>query len=236
MMSERTRRDKSRCVVADDNGAVRAQAAAILTAAGYNVAVAGDGAGLAAALAAEAADLVLADSELPAGAAPDWHSDLAAPGGPRVLWLVPAATSGPEPSPALRKPLRREALLDAVAELLAERPLDLSHLRRYTEGDAGLERELTAMFLVSAERYVTDIAQAAVATPAWRYAAHSLKGAARGIGAGELAELAERAEALSPEPATAERARLVAELQEALGRVRNFVARSIPGSPPLAPR
>jgi len=231
MMSERTRRDKSRCVVADDNGAVRAQAVAILSAAGYNVAVAADGAGLVAALAAEPADLILVDSELPAGAAADWRQALAAPGGPHVLWLIPAAAAGAGPSegpsPGLRKPLRREALLDAVAELRAERPLDLSHLRRYTEGDGGLERELTGMFLVSGERYVGELAGAPIAAPAWRHAAHSLKGAARGIGANELADLAERAEDLPSGAAAEERARLVAELQRALGRVRDYIARTI---------
>ena len=71
-------------------------------------------------------------------------------------------------------------------------PIDLAHLKRMTLGDAGLEREVLAMFSAQAVRLIGSLA----ALPADAGAlAHTLKGSARAIGAFRVAESAESLEA-----------------------------------------
>ena len=122
---------------------------------------------------------------------------------------------------SLEKPVRREALGRALARWYRAPvgdppPIDLAHLARYTGREAALERELMDMFLANAERYLAEMAPAAVDN-AWHRAAHTLKGAARGIGAGEVASLAEAAERLVGAAAGAvERQRATRALRVAL--------------------
>ena len=71
-------------------------------------------------------------------------------------------------------------------------PIDFEHLKRMTLGDAGLEREVLAMFSVQSARLVDALA----AMPSDAAAlAHTLKGSARAIGAFAVAEAAARLEA-----------------------------------------
>ncbi|MEN0651572.1 MULTISPECIES: Hpt domain-containing protein [Hyphobacterium] len=70
---------------------------------------------------------------------------------------------------------------------------DRDHLAQYTSGDAALEAELFGLLKDQAERCLGAL-QAANDANAWRAAAHTLKGASRGVGAFELAEACERAE------------------------------------------
>ena len=71
-------------------------------------------------------------------------------------------------------------------------PIDLEHLRRMTLGDAGLEREVLAMFAAQ----TVSLIDALVTLPAEAGAlAHTLKGSARAIGAFTVANAAERLEA-----------------------------------------
>jgi HPt (histidine-containing phosphotransfer) domain-containing protein len=72
-------------------------------------------------------------------------------------------------------------------------PIDIEHLRRMTLGDAGLEREVLAMFSAQAGRLVGSLL--ALPTDAGALA-HTLKGSARAIGAFEVADAAGRLEAL----------------------------------------
>jgi HPt (histidine-containing phosphotransfer) domain-containing protein len=71
-------------------------------------------------------------------------------------------------------------------------PIDIAHLKRMTLGDAGLEREVLAMFAGQAVRLIEGLAglpaDAAVI-------AHTLNGSARAIGAFQVAEAAEAFEA-----------------------------------------
>ena len=72
-------------------------------------------------------------------------------------------------------------------------PIDLAHLKRMTLGDAGLEREVLAMFSAQAVRLAGSLA----AIPADASAlAHTLKGSARAIGAFGVADAAARLEAV----------------------------------------
>jgi HPt (histidine-containing phosphotransfer) domain-containing protein len=67
-------------------------------------------------------------------------------------------------------------------------PIDLAHLKRMTLGDAGLEREVLAMFLTQAAR----LAEALATLPAEALQlAHTLSGSARAVGAFAVAEAAE---------------------------------------------
>jgi len=191
-------------LVADDNAAVRAQLARLLAQEGCRVEQAADAAAAAAALAAGAIDLVLADSELPGLPA----------GGPAALAPDrPVAALGQPlgPAPGLAGILKRPVAREALAALLrtqaggpdeaAGPAVDAAHLERFTNGDLAFERELAAVFLPSAAGYIDDLA--ATGDPAhWKRQAHTLKGAARGLGAVALGALAEAAEgAFVPEGA-----------------------------------
>jgi HPt (histidine-containing phosphotransfer) domain-containing protein len=69
--------------------------------------------------------------------------------------------------------------------------IDLEHLRRMTLGDAGLEREVLAMFAAQTVGLIGALA----ALPAEAGAlAHTLKGSARAIGAFAVADAAMRLE------------------------------------------
>ncbi len=72
------------------------------------------------------------------------------------------------------------------------KPLDLVHLSNQTQGDANLEREVLGIFLTQSQVYLNMMDCSDVETRI--RAAHSMKGAARGIGAFDLAELAEEVE------------------------------------------
>ena len=73
------------------------------------------------------------------------------------------------------------------------KPVDLVHLSTLTMGDRDLEQQVLSIFLSQSEIYVKSWKQAQNQDTRMR-AAHSLKGASRGIGAWELAELAQEAE------------------------------------------
>ena len=100
-------------------------------------------------------------------------------------------------------------------------PLDLEHLRRYTEGDEDLERQLFGMFFPDADAHLQTMA-AAETDEIWHRSAHGLKGAARGLGAWEVAGLAESAEAMIGD-AMGGRADHLDRMRAALGRLRVVV-------------
>lgn len=91
---------------------------------------------------------------------------------------------------------------------IAERPVDLDHLNRYTGGDRGLNREILKLF---EEQCATMLAQldalartdGGASTKNWLELAHTLKGAARGIGAFGLADVAAEAEKIAPDKTAA---------------------------------
>lgn len=70
---------------------------------------------------------------------------------------------------------------------------DRAHLHQYTAGDAALEAELVGLLRDQADRCLGAMS-AASDVNAWKAAAHTLKGAARGVGAFELGEACQRAE------------------------------------------
>ena len=104
---------------------------------------------------------------------------------------------------------------------LEQAVVDLDHLAQYTGGDRNLEDQLFGLFLSNAVRYIDDMAQSG-GGQAWKMAAHTLKGGARGIGAWDVADRSEMAEAALHAPDDA-RDRLIGELRDAIDRVRAFV-------------
>jgi len=75
-----------------------------------------------------------------------------------------------------------------------DKPVDLVHLARQTMGDRDLEREVLGLFLSHCDVYLNDFKNAPD-NQCRKQAAHRLKGSARSLGAWELAEIAELAEA-----------------------------------------
>jgi HPt (histidine-containing phosphotransfer) domain-containing protein len=67
-------------------------------------------------------------------------------------------------------------------------PIDIEHLQRMTLDDAGLEREVLAMFASQAISLMRELA--AASSDSWALV-HTLKGSARAIGAFRVAEAAE---------------------------------------------
>jgi HPt (histidine-containing phosphotransfer) domain-containing protein len=99
--------------------------------------------------------------------------------------------------------------------------LDLDHLRGFTEGDAQLEGELSALFLSTAEAYLRSMREALASGRPWTSIAHALKGASGNLGARRLATLARLAEASAPD-----RARLDA-IARAIEEVRALFAQRV---------
>lgn len=88
----------------------------------------------------------------------------------------------------------RESLPQApVLDNLQLTPIDLKHLRRYTLGDAGLEREILDLFFAQLPTTIAALAGAADQKE-WKMAAHTLKGSGRAVGAWRIARIAEQAE------------------------------------------
>lgn len=105
----------------------------------------------------------------------------------------------------------------------AHRPIDLVHLARQTLGDRGLECEILHMFDQLAIAYVERV-RAAAGADELLTSLHSLKGAAAGVGARGIAELARSAEAEVNETGRLSHER-VADLGMAVHEVSAFIAK-----------
>jgi HPt (histidine-containing phosphotransfer) domain-containing protein len=96
-------------------------------------------------------------------------------------------------------------------------PIDIAHLKRMTLGDAGLEREVLAMFAGQAVRLIEALA---VLPADAAEIAHTLNGSARAIGAFAVAEAAEAFEAALR---GGEAAEALAALRDAVGQARGAI-------------
>lgn len=94
--------------------------------------------------------------------------------------------------------------------------LDLDHLDRYVAGDPVLRDEILGIFEGQADMWLRTLDPKAD-DQAWRDAAHSLKGASRGVGAWDVGHICEQAEKLIGEKRDdAERVAKLQELNEAM--------------------
>lgn len=106
------------------------------------------------------------------------------------------------------------------------KPVDLDHLARYTGGDAALNAEVLQLFAGQSAELVAKLHAVLEARDLkeWKAITHSLKGAARGIGAFGFGDAAARAEpALPADDNSHAIAALQAMLQEAES-VQRFIA------------
>ena len=102
--------------------------------------------------------------------------------------------------------------------------VDLVHLARYTGGDPQLNAEILRLFDHQATELVGRLRSIIEARDAksWKLAVHTLKGAARGIGAFGLGDAAAAAEPIDPSDAkTAEAA--IQSLEGKTDQVRLFI-------------
>lgn len=105
------------------------------------------------------------------------------------------------------------------------RALDLAHLERQTLGEPTLEREVLALFEQQCMRLLPLIVQGDGLTER-ADAAHTLKGAARAVGAWRVATLCETLEAaLDERRPVATLARLGEKLEGAVAKARAAAAR-----------
>lgn len=97
-------------------------------------------------------------------------------------------------------------------------PIDIAHLKRMTLGDAGLERDVLALFLKQTAQLMAALAAQRAESAAL---AHTLKGSARAVGAFGVAASASFLEATiragdDPSQALAELDRAVAEARASI--------------------
>jgi HPt (histidine-containing phosphotransfer) domain-containing protein len=78
--------------------------------------------------------------------------------------------------------------------------VDLQHLGRYTGGDAALNAEVLQLFDTQISEMVAKLQTVLDAQDAkgWKEVTHTLKGAARGVGAFDFADAAAAAEPIDP--------------------------------------
>ena len=82
----------------------------------------------------------------------------------------------------------------------AAAPVDLSHLARYTGGERGLNAEILRLFDLQLSEMVDNLRGVLKGRDAkrWREITHTIKGAARGVGAFSVGEAAAAAEPVDP--------------------------------------
>jgi HPt (histidine-containing phosphotransfer) domain-containing protein len=102
--------------------------------------------------------------------------------------------------------------------------LDLEHLRRYTLDDKSLESELLALFRVHA-RVQLDLLSIATLPADFSHAAHTLKGAALGIGANAIAATTRQLEKLGFPGEPGLRRQLMQRLAEEIDATEAEIAR-----------
>lgn len=97
--------------------------------------------------------------------------------------------------------------------------VDFAYLESYTAGDMTVITEVLALFRTQADAW--SAALAAPTPEGWRDLAHTMKGAARGIGATALGDLADAAERGDPSMAP----QLKAALDETLAEIEGYLSR-----------
>jgi HPt (histidine-containing phosphotransfer) domain-containing protein len=108
-------------------------------------------------------------------------------------------------------------------------PIDLNHLARYTGGEKTLNAEILKLFDTQMSEMVDQLNGVLVARDAgrWRELTHTIKGAARGVGAfgmGEAAAAAEPVDLVNAERAKAAIKCLETEAKSVHGFIETYVA------------
>ena len=107
---------------------------------------------------------------------------------------------------------------------MAANPIDLEHLARYTGGEKSLNAEILRLF----DGQVTDMVGelngllASRDSKRWREIAHTIKGAARGVGAFGMGVAAAKAEPVDPANGSEAKA-AIQKLESEAQTVRAFI-------------
>ena len=114
---------------------------------------------------------------------------------------------------------------DQVQHVRAMRPIDLVHLAKQCLGDENLELEILRLFDTTVKTYFGRLEQAATYDDL-ALNLHSIKGAASGVGAWTIADIAKgcEVELQAGRPLTTER---IADLGIAVEEVRSFITRML---------
>lgn len=88
------------------------------------------------------------------------------------------------------------AMKTEAARPAAGNIIDLPHLNQYTLGDRALQAELLQLFRVQLKNQTTSLVSCR-SENSWKSGIHTLKGAARAVGAGQVCEVAEAMEWIS---------------------------------------
>lgn len=107
---------------------------------------------------------------------------------------------------------------------MGQAAIDLDHLARYTGGEKQLNAEVLRLFNGQIAQMVAEL-NALLASPnskRWREVTHSIKGAARGVGAFAMGDVAAHAEPVDPANAPAAKAALQ-KLENEASTVRAFI-------------
>lgn len=105
------------------------------------------------------------------------------------------------------------------------RPVDLEHLSRYTGGDPALNAEILQLFYgqsIDLMKKLQDVLETRDLKE-WKQITHSLKGAARSIGAFAMADAAANAEPALPTPDNAAALRALQDLKVQAEAVQLFI-------------
>jgi len=102
--------------------------------------------------------------------------------------------------------------------------IDLEHLARYTGGERALNEEVLRLFDGQITHMVSELRGLIASRDGkrWREVAHSIKGAARGVGAFAMGDLAASAEPINPADAHAAKD-VIARLEREAETVRAFI-------------
>jgi HPt (histidine-containing phosphotransfer) domain-containing protein len=104
------------------------------------------------------------------------------------------------------------------------KPIDLDHLARYTGGEKALNAEILKLFDSQVTDMVGQLTHLLTVRDAkrWHEITHTIKGAARGVGAFGMGEAAAAAEPV--DPANTERAKAAIQILETEAQsVRGFI-------------
>ncbi len=105
---------------------------------------------------------------------------------------------------------------------VAQRPIDLVHLSKFTMGDKDLEREVLNLFATQSAIYL-DRLRAAEDDRAWLEAVHTLKGSATGVGAWRVANYASEVERLEGKDRSAVCGAAIEELSQSVAEVNQYI-------------
>ena len=112
---------------------------------------------------------------------------------------------------------------------MAATAIDLEHLARYTGGEKSLNAEILQLFDGQVTGMVAELNALLISRDGrrWREIAHTIKGAARGVGAFGMGEAAAKAEPVNPADGSQAKAaieKLESEAQTVRAFIRSYLA------------